>query len=203
MVKTFYKRITIAATGLLLCACEMKNPFSEIPLLSSFRSESSIDVLGGWGKVRGPSKYCVSDDVSRPETGFVVFVPCYFTSKSESKPATEGLIMIQVGTEGSAIVTDKKEEILSYLKSDEGLNTLTGKRGLSAIGGQINNNIVEILLEEGLSTNASGFHPHEWRAFFDLNDRLVTIAIRSFANHPNSDTEALELLRVATSRVIN
>lgn len=192
------------AVGLVMCmglsACEFTAPVQGFSLFSP-DAVRRVSVLDGWGQVRAPRGYCVSPQASKPEDGFVTLAPCTVVAGTGNPPKLEGLITIQVGHPASAIVTGREDAMLAYLQTEEGLEVIANRSGLSAIGGQVNDNVVEVLLEQGLSTNISGVNDHEWRAFFDRQDRLVTIAVRPFANRPISDSEALELLRTATSRV--
>lgn len=194
-------RCAVAAVALsAMAACEMGAGL-ELPSVFSSDGVRSIDVMDGWGTIRAPRGYCVSPETSRPADGFVTMAPCYIAAGSGNAPQYEGLITVQVGAAQSAIVQGNEAEMLAFLQDDAGLTVIADRPGLSTIGGQVHGSVVEILIQEGLSANISGVKPHEWRAFLDVDGRLVTIAVRPFALNPISDSEALELLRTATSRV--
>ena len=200
MRKSVLRSAITAAAMVTLAACEMGAGL-ELPAVFSSQEVRSIDVLDGWGTIRAPRGYCVAPDASRPADGFVTMSPCYIAAGSGTAPQYEGLITVQVGATQSAIVTGNEARMLAYLQSEGGVSALADRNGLSAIGGQVHGSVVEILIEQGLSANISGVNPHEWRAFLDVDGRLVTVAVRPFAQNPISDSEALQLLRTATSRV--
>jgi len=160
----------------------------------------SLAVAGGAVTVQGPEGYCVDSRISRPARGFAALASCALISDIAVVPGIEGLITVQVGDAGSAIVGGAEQDLSAILRSQTGAGLLA------------NNGDPETVVMDTVETSAGlvivhftdtappivdGLEQLEWRAFLDLGDRLVTIGVRGFDRAPLGRDQGLRLLNRA------
>jgi len=158
-------------------------------------------LFGGETVVASPEGYCIDTRSSRDRRGFVVMAGCALVSSDPRMPLTDGLLTVQVGDAGTAIV-DGGEETLR-----EVLATAGGVALLSATGDPTDievdaldsrNGIVYVHFSDAGPPPAAGLENLEWRAFFDLGGRLATVSLRGFERAPIDSRAGLTLLLRAT-----
>lgn len=160
----------------------------------------TLDVAGGAVTVQGPEGFCVDTRTSRPGRGFAVLASCALVSDMAVVPGIEGLITVQVGDAGSALVAGSERDLVSLLQSPTGAALLAGNGDAGSIDLDFVDNspgLVLVHFTDSAAPMVPGVEALEWRAFLDLGDRLATIGVRGFARDPLGRDEGLRLLNRA------
>ena len=119
-------------------------------------------------------------------------------------PESDGLITVQIGGAGTATI-DGEEQDLQLL-----LATAQGAAVLSPSGDPTSIEIDQIESRDGAvyvhfvdsgAPPADGLEQREWRAFFDIGDRLATVTLRGFERAPISQQAGLDLVRQTVSTI--
>jgi hypothetical protein len=189
--------LAVALAGLAGC---------DIPLPG--QGTRSLPLLDGSLRVKGPQGYCVDPDASRPETGFAVLGACGLMVAAGIMPQTDGFITIQIGDGGTAAVAGNEAALASLLRTSDGVALLTEAGDPSAVTlGQIDlgDGIVSVRFTDSSPPPVEGLMADEWRAFLDIEDRLVTIGVRGYNRAPLTAGQAQALLygTVAALRAAN
>ena len=199
------RRLALACAVLALAGCEPSGGGFSFLSGASGPIVTQIDVLDGALVVATPPGYCIDKNATRAESGFAVEASCALVARGGVSPRYDGLITVQVGDAESAIVTGQEKTLRNFLKSDEGKQLLAGDgpvRGISVGKTGIWGHVVEVYLNSAPQGGFDGFQPVEWRAFFDLKDRLVTIRLRGYERAPMSFEQGQALLRAAIDAMI-
>lgn len=138
----------------------------------------TLALYDGAVTVAGDEAYCVDPRVSRPDSGFAVLASCARTAGARLHPDIDGLVILQVGEPGSALVTGNEQTLTRVLQSPNGTALLEG----TAERVEAEAGAVFVRLQDRDTTGATG--APLWRVFFDLGDRSVTATIRPFAGVP-------------------
>lgn len=196
-----------------LLALALAAPLAGCDGLSSFGAPigdgaNALALDGGALIAAAPHGYCVDPRASRPAQGFALFAGCSLISALDLMPYAEALLSIQADEPGSAAVAGQEQELAALLQTPQGAallsaagssDTVTVDRAIAGAG------LVMVHFDDTASPPAPGIAQSEWRAFLDLNGRLVTIALRGLARAPLSDESGFALLRnaAATLRAAN
>lgn len=160
----------------------------------------SLAVAGGAVTVQGPEGYCVDTRVSRPSRGFAALASCALISDIAVVPGIEGLITVQVGSAGSAIVEGAEQDLARILRSETGAALLASDGAPSSVvmdRVETSAGLVIVHFTDRAPPAIDGLEQLEWRAFLDINGRLVTIGVRGFQRAPLTPAEGLRLLNRA------
>ncbi len=161
---------------------------------------ASTTVYSGALAVMAPAGYCIDSTASRTTAGFVTAASCARLGRSGNLPTEDGLITYQVGEAGTAFVTGSESQLSRYLRTAEGkaLLSQTGDGAAIKVGStDPSRGVVTVYFSDESPAPVPGLGQHEWRAFLDLGDRLVTIAIRGFVARPMTRAEGDNLLVAA------
>lgn len=150
-----------------------------------------------------PEGYCVDGPSSQVGNGFAVLAPCATLGGAGAVPKIVGVATLQVGPPGSGAVEDTEIALRDFLITDAG-NALLSREGkdsdVTILSTQaFNNRVMVHFIDKG--TPPLGLQREEWRAFTDVNDRLVTIAVRGLASAPLQDGPGAGLLKLVLSGV--
>jgi hypothetical protein len=153
----------------------------------------------------GPNGYCADTVASRPDKGFAIFAPCTTLGASSAATALSAITTVQVGDSGSAIVQGDPAGFAAVLSGDTGPKILA--RGSDATTVTINMVIqdgarVSVYFTDDAATAIEGMQNAEWRSFFDLDDRLVTVSVRGIDAAPLSERDGVVLLDQAIAALI-
>jgi len=169
----------------------------------------SLALAGGAVTVASTGSYCVDAAASRPRDGFAVLASCARTADGDAHPLIDGLVIVQVGAPGSAIVAGGEEALADLLRGAEGAGLLGGAaQQVDAEPGTVYARLAEDAPGDGdqsaRASERAGERTGEragertgaplWRVFFDQGDRLVTATIRPFAGRPLGPREARQVL---------
>ncbi|MGZ9808924.1 dihydroxy-acid dehydratase [Pseudoroseicyclus sp. H15] len=191
------KRALAAALVLALSGCDENVAALGAPTGEGARA---IALYEGDIVATAPYGYCADTEASRPGQGFALFAGCGLISALDIMPSAEALLSIQVGEAGSAAVTGQEGELAGLLMTSAGA-TLLSEDGngaeVTVDDVQPRQGIVFVHFTDEGAPPAAGIETREWRAFFDMKGRLVTIALRGLARAPLSTAVGLELLQSA------
>jgi hypothetical protein len=157
----------------------------------------SLALYGGAVRVQGPDGYCVDPGSSRASTGFAVLGACGLLHTTGIMPQTDGFITVQVGQAGTATVAGSEDDLATLLRLPQGAALLTEAGNPATVTiGQIDrgDGLVSVRFADSAPPPVEGLMQEEWRAFLDLDDRLVTIGVRGYARAPLTAGQAQGLL---------
>ena len=177
-------RIVLAGATLALAGC------SGLPAAQLAMFDGDVVTVG-------PNGYCADAVASRPDKGFAIFAPCARLGASSAATALSAITTVQVGDSGSAIVHGDPAGFAAVLSGDTGPKILA--RGSDATTVTINMVIqdgarVSVYFTDDAATAIEGMQNAEWRSFFDLDDRLVTVSVRGIDAAPLSERDGVVLL---------
>ena len=165
----------------------------------------TLRLLDGAVRVRGPGAYCVDQNASRARDGFAVMAGCALMSGSAAgMPGIDGLITVQFGDENTASIAGNEAAFAGFIASD------AGRALLASDGNAANVEQVETIADlggvlarfEDLSGPAvAGTTGPQWRGFLDIDGRLVTVSVLSFARQPMTRAEGERLLVVTMAEL--
>ena len=164
-----------------------------------------LALLGGDFVAVGPDRYCADTAASNPSKGFAIFVACKTLGVEDAEPAMAGIVTIQVGDAGSAIVADNLAAFAAVLSGDAGAAILA--RGGDADTIDIQSvehkaDRVSVHFKDEADAHIVGAQHAEWRNFVDVAGRLVTITVRGFDSAPLGEAVGAGLLAQATDAVL-
>ena len=150
----------------------------------------SVALAGGAVVAQAPDGYCVDPTASRPGDGFAIMAPCATLGHAEAPPPLVGVATVQVGDANSRAVTGAEQDWRRMLESDSGA-ALLSKNGqgdtVTVLGAQAQPNNVKVYFADTAPRPMPNVQAQEWRAFLDLNGRLVTVGVRGLASAPLTD----------------
>lgn len=146
----------------------------------------TLSMLGGDVRVRGPEGYCVDQSSSSASRGFAILAGCAVLSdRAAVMPDRAGLLTVQFGDPGSALVTEGAAGLADYLRDDAGRALLaSGDAGVDIGEVHVNDNLVLVRFEDKGGAPVPGTTPAIWRGFTDVGDRLVTVSALSYSRAP-------------------
>lgn len=164
------------------------------------RGIRTLSVLDGAVSVRGPEGFCVDQQSSRAGSGFAVLAGCAVVSDAAMMPALEGLITVQIGEAGSAVVTGTEAELAALLRTSQGAQLLSAAGDPASVQvARVDRaeGVVVVRFSDAAPAPTPGLEPQEWRAFLDIRGRLTTISLRGFDRAPIPAEQGLRLLSQA------
>lgn len=164
----------------------------------------SVALAGGDITAISPSGYCVDGASSQPQNDFAIIAPCATLGATDDAPDLVGLATIQVGPEGSGDIAQNESALRDYIITDDG-NGLLSQTGNAAditiLSSQAFDNQVMVHFADAGTPPVAGLQGEEWRAFRDINGRLVTIAVRGLSAAPLQDGPGATLLKLIIAGV--
>lgn len=157
----------------------------------------SMALLGGEVTATAPRGYCLDSATSRPRDGFAVIAPCATLGGDGPAPSVLGVATVQVGVADSGVVSGAEANLRDLLASSAGAALLSANGSaadIKVLGSQVQNNMVKVHFTDSAPPPLTGLQSEEWRAFTDMNGRLVTIAVRGLENAPLNDGTGAWLL---------
>lgn len=164
------------------------------------RGVRALRVLDGSVSVRAPEGYCIDMGASRARRGFAVMAGCALISdEARLMPSLDGLIMVQVGAQDSAILRDDPARLAALLDSEAGAGLLGDAVRVQDVTARASSVVVRF--ERDGAPRLDGTEGPVWRGFFDLDDRAVTVTVRGFARAPLERDEGARLLDIAMTEI--
>lgn len=161
-----------------------------------------MSLVDGAVEVAAPGGYCIDEGTSRPSRGFVVMAGCALVSNDQRMPSVEGLITVQLGDEGTALVSADAAALRDLLATAEGAAVLSPNGDPTAIEVDRLESVNGVVFVHFVDSNpppVDGLEQAEWRAFLDLGTRLTTVTVRGFERAPLDAEDGLNLLRRAVA----
>ncbi|MEO0931790.1 MAG: dihydroxy-acid dehydratase [Pseudomonadota bacterium] len=146
-----------------------------------------------------PTGYCVDGGSSQPANGFAVMVPCATLGEDAAVPEVIGVATVQVGPAESGAVAGSEIALRDFLITDAGnalLSNIGKGEDVTILSTQAFNGRVMVHFTDKGTPPLPGLQGEEWRAFTDVNGRLVTIAVRGLATAPLQDGPGAGLLKL-------
>lgn len=156
-----------------------------------------VAMLGGDLVMTPPAGYCGDPVSSRLRAGFAVFAPCVTLGTQGPAPQVVGVATVQAGDTGSAMVNGTETGLRDFLISQQGAGLLSkGGSGatVSVVSSQAFDGRVVVHFRDTGEPPMDGLGPDEWRAFTDIDDRLVTVSVRGLEEAPLSAGRGSALL---------
>lgn len=145
-------------------------------------------LLGGAVGVAGPDGYCVDVADSRLSRGFAILAPCATLGLSGATMVPRAaVITVQAGRAGTAAIAGSEPAFAGLLDTDAGAALLSRSGDASTVGviaTGSSDNQVTVAFDDKEGTPLPGTQSREWRAFMDINGRLVTISARGLEASP-------------------
>lgn len=164
----------------------------------------SVARLDGGVIATTPDGYCVDGETSRPGDGFALLAPCATLGEPEPVPDVVGVATVQVGPADSGSVAGAEGALRDYLITDGGAVLLSqsgNPEDITILSTQAFNGQVMVHFTDAGAPPLAGLQSEEWRAFTDINGRLVTIAVRGLAAAPLQDGPGAGLLKLILAGV--
>ena len=165
---------------------------------------TALALADGAVTIAAPEGYCIDGRASRPPQGFVIMAGCALVSSDARMPVTDGLITVQIGAEGTAGVTQSPSTLRNLLATAEGAALLSSNGDPTAISVdalESDSRAVYVHFTDSAAPPKAGLEQVEWRAFFDLGDRLATVTLRGFERAPIDAGDGLRLLRASVETI--
>jgi len=161
-------------------------------------------LLGGAVDVAGPEGYCVDLADSRLSRGFALLAACETLGLDDiPTPLSAGIITVQAGRSGTAAVAGSEPVLASLLESEAGAALLSdAEGGVTVLGTSTADNKVIVQFEDSDGAPIAGTQDAAWRAFVDIDGRLVTISARGLAAQPLGSNAGEQLLEAAVAAML-
>lgn len=165
----------------------------------------SLALVDGDIIATAPAGYCVDPGASNAGNGFAVMAPCATLGGNDSAPVALGVATVQVGPPDSGTVTGAEEALRGLLASSAGAVLLSPDgeaEAITVIKTDVEDNTVTVHFSDEGPPPIAGLATEEWRAFTDINGRLVTVAIRGLATAPLPDGTGAWLLDLVVTGLL-
>ncbi len=160
--------------------------------------------------ISGPPGYCVDPSSSQGNAviPFVVMGNCAAISRNsrDAQPAYKAVLTASVGDVGSgdALMQGGDDLLTEFFWSDEGRQTLSRSGDpsqLELLDSFISNDIYFIHTNDTSRSMLLDISPEEWRAYFDVRGRLISLAVLGFADAPLLQSEGKALIMAFAAEV--
>lgn len=151
-----------------------------------------------------PAGYCVDDVSSRPDGDFAILAPCATLGADTAAPSLIGFATVQVGPADSGNVAEDELALRDYLITEDGARLLSQTGDAEAVdilSTQAFDSQVMIHFTDAGPPPVAGLQGEEWRAFTNINGRLVTIGVRGLAVSPLREGPGATLLKLVLAGV--
>lgn len=163
-----------------------------------------VAMLDGELVVTPPAGYCSDPLSSRPRAGFAVFAPCMTLGADAPLPAILGVATVQAGAAGSAMVAGDEADLRDFLAGPQGAGLLSNGGSadqISVVSSQAAEGRVTVHFRDSAAPPIDGLGQDEWRAFVDVNARLVTVSVRALDDAPVTAGRGSSLLDLMVNSV--
>ncbi|MCG3269507.1 dihydroxy-acid dehydratase [Yoonia sp. I 8.24] len=175
-----------------------------IPACTPVATQNSVIFVESSVIVQAPTGYCVDGPASKPGAGFAVIAPCASLGGTQAMPSAAAVATIQIGAANTGAVDGSETALRDFLKSNTGAALLSSSGDsstISAVEAQAADGRVIVHFNDSAPHSLPGLQTQEWRAFKDVNGRLVTVALRGLASVPLDDSTGIWLLNAMTTGV--
>ncbi len=165
----------------------------------------SLALLDGEIMATTPDGYCVDRRASRPGDGFAVMAPCATLGANDASPGAIGVATVQIGPPESGAVAGSETALRDLLESEAGAALLSASgeaEAITILNSQALDNTVTVHFTDAGAAPIAGLQGEEWRAFKDINGRLVTVAVRGLVTAPLQDGTGAWLLDLVVNGLL-
>ncbi|WP_368185261.1 hypothetical protein [Aestuariibius sp. HNIBRBA575] len=202
--------VTVCIAAMSLTGCgglDLGKGLADLSLLSNLTADDgtargiqTLSLFDGDISLRGPDGYCIDRSASRTDTGFVVVAACARVSDAELLPSLDGFLTYQVGEPDTAIVNGSESSLADLMETEAG-QALLAQSGLAEdveiIETQFISERVFVRFTDTSAPDIEGMDASMWRAFLDVNNRLVTINLRPITGTDMSSWQGKSLIQSA------
>ena len=145
-----------------------------------------------------PSGYCIDSIASQPAKDFAILAPCATMGHAAARPGVVGVATVQVGPEESGQVAANELALRDFLITNEGARMLSAANDAGAVdilSTQAFDDKVMVHFTDQGPPPLAGLQKEEWRAFANINGRLVTVSVRGLAAAPLREGSGATLLK--------
>lgn len=156
----------------------------------------SIRAFVGGPRVQPPDGYCFSESGTRKRDGFFMMTVC----EDDDESLLHAVMTIQYGKSGSFVLADFDGDISTYLTAAEGRALLSANGDAETVTVHsvvVDAGVVTLVMDDRAAPQSDTLSTREWRAFFDLRNRLVGVVVRGYEGFPLSEKEGRALLQHA------
>ena len=146
-----------------------------------------LPLLDGAVVAAGADGYCVDPRISRPRDGFAVLGSCRAIAGIGPEPFLTGVVTVQFGASGTAVVDDDPDGLVAFLKTGTGVALLSEASDATTVQVQSVRKVrgaVIVAFQDSSAGQVLGVQAQQWRSFSDLGGRLVTINLRGPKDAP-------------------
>ncbi len=160
--------------------------------------------------IGGPPGYCVDKAASRlrGDTAFVLLGSCASITQdpNAAAPGIPGILTASVAEEtGGGPATDAAlGQLQRFIETPAGRGTLArdgSAESVDILDARRESGAIFIYLRDTSAGAIPGMDDAYWRGLFNLNGRLVTVSVVSFADRPLTADAGLQTLRAFLSRI--
>ena len=192
----------LAGAGLLaLAACD---PATMGQGMGATATRAKLDVAGRAVTIAAPAGFCIDPEsvTSSAEGAFVLMSDCGLMGKDDRKGTPVGAAMTaSVSSGGFAGEGDTAagslEELQEFAATQEG-RTVLGRSGqpdrVRILNTQLSGGVLYVLVEDRGAQPIAGIERQFWRAFLEVNGRLVALSMLGFQGAGPGPQEALNQL---------
>lgn len=159
----------------------------------------SVSLAQGEIIATSPVGYCVDDVSSQLANDFAILAPCVTLGLTDVVvPDLIGVVTVQIGPVGSGQAAADELALRDFLITDDGASLLSQSgdgQGVEIISTQAFESQVMVHFSDQGPPPLAGLQSEEWRAFKNINGRLVTIGVRGLAIAPLQEGPGATLLK--------
>lgn len=145
-----------------------------------------------------PAGYCVDNLASQPRRDFAVLAPCATLGGPQGVPSVIGMATIQIGPNDSGSIAQDEIALRDFLITDAGTGLLSqggDASDVTILSTQAFSDQVMVHFADAGARPFAGLQAEEWRAFRNIDGRLVTIGVRGLSSAPLLDGPGAGLLK--------
>lgn len=209
--KPFCAATWIAASLLLVAGCETQ------PMVTSAQgakdlarlAPSKVSVTNPGLVIAGPRGYCVDPSASTnaPDNAFVLLGSCAAIARTDAVPEPKTLAVLTATVRDNAggySIRQTMPVLDRYFRSDEGRKTLSRDNRAQTV--QVMDTRQEgdaffVLAKDQSRSIAPELSDSSWRAFFDVEGRIVSASVVGTRQQPISEKESLAVLKSFVKRI--
>jgi len=157
-----------------------------------------VDLADGDIQAVSPDGYCIDSVASQPRRDFAMLTPCAALGEGARAPDIVGVATIKVGPPDSGTIAAEELALRDFILTDAGTALLSQSgdaSNVTVLSTQAFDDQVMVHFTDTSAPPVAGLQNEEWRAFCNINGRLVTVAVRGLAGAPLQDGPGATLLK--------
>lgn len=171
-------------------------------------AEASITVSRSAVTISGPRGFCVDPSATKDRDGqaFVLLGNCAAITRSSDvpQPRVRALLTAAVRETDAIEVASQSDALAAFLRSDAGRTMLSRDQdpeSVEILDSFQRGDVLYVHARDDSAGYAPGMSPDHWRAIFDLEGRVVSVAVLGFETDPLSRSEGLRTVRDFAARI--